>query len=60
MSGTSANGGPRGDKPATVACLAVSSDTKWLASVDVERKVCVFDLELLKVRFLSFVSIGQY
>lgn len=38
-----------GDKPATVACLAVSADGKWLASADLERKVCVFDLSTLKV-----------
>ncbi|KAK4701683.1 U3 small nucleolar RNA-associated protein 4, partial [Phenoliferia sp. Uapishka_3] len=36
------------EKPATVACVAVSSDGKWLASVDLERKVCVFDLETLQ------------
>ena len=36
-----------GDKPATIACLAVSNDGKWLASADVERKVCVFSLETL-------------
>ncbi|KAI5476988.1 U3 small nucleolar RNA-associated protein 4 [Pseudohyphozyma bogoriensis] len=38
----------KGDKPATVACLSVSQDGKWLASADLERKVCVFDLEGLK------------
>lgn len=42
-----------GDKPATVACMAVSADGKWFASADVERKVCVFDLEALKVRLSS-------
>lgn len=38
------------NKPASVTCLAVSGDGKWLASADLERKVCVFDLEELKVR----------
>lgn len=37
------------NRPATVTCLAVSSDGKWLSSADLERKVCVFDLEELKV-----------
>lgn len=53
------NGGGRarnGNKPATVACVAVSGDGKWLASADVERKVCVFDLEALKVRLFSLFS----
>lgn len=36
-----------GDKPATVACLAISADGAWLASADVERKVCVFSLASL-------------
>ncbi|SCV75017.1 BQ2448_8046 [Microbotryum intermedium] len=36
------------DRPATVVCLAISPDGKWLASADLERKVCVFDLENLK------------
>lgn len=42
--------GTRADKPATVVCLAVSGDGKWLASADLERKVCIFDLEKLSVR----------
>ncbi|KAM0748661.1 WD40 repeat-like protein [Meredithblackwellia eburnea MCA 4105] len=37
------------DKPATVVLLAISSDGKWLASADLERKVCVFDLERKKL-----------
>lgn len=60
MDGGAASG-TRGDKPATVACLAVSTDGKWLASADLERKVCVFDLEHLKVRFLPLpVVSGDY
>lgn len=43
-----------GDKPATVVTLGISPDSKWLASADMERKVCVFDLDSLKVLFLSF------
>ena len=39
-------------KPASVTCLAVSGDGRWLASADLERKVCVFDLEALKVSLL--------
>ena len=38
-----------GAKPAAVTCLAVSNNGKWLGSADLERKVCVFDLENLKV-----------
>ncbi|KDE02845.1 hypothetical protein, variant [Microbotryum lychnidis-dioicae p1A1 Lamole] len=36
------------DRPAMVVCLSISQDGKWLASADLERKVCVFDLENLK------------
>ena len=43
-----------GDKPATVVALAISSDGKWLGSADLERKVCVFNLESLSVSFLDF------
>lgn len=41
--------GSNTNKPATVTCLSVSGDGKWLASADLARKVCVFDLEELKV-----------
>lgn len=36
-------------KPALVAALTVSTDGQWLASADLERKVCVFDLTALRV-----------
>lgn len=36
-------------KPALVASMVISTDGRWLASADVERKTCVFDLETLKV-----------
>lgn len=43
-----------GDKPATVVTLGISPDGKWLASADMERKVCVFDLDSLKVLLLFY------
>lgn len=44
-----------GEKPATIVALAVSSDGHWLASADLERKVCVFDLASLSVSVLSIL-----
>lgn len=45
----------------TIACLSISSDGKWLASADLERRVCVFDLESLKVNhILSILSLPDY
>jgi U3 small nucleolar RNA-associated protein 4 len=36
-------------KPALVTTMAVSGDGQWLASADLERKICIFDLDALKV-----------
>lgn len=51
-----------GDKPATIVTLGLSEDGKWLASADLERKVCLFDLVLLKVSpsLLSLLSLLSF
>ena len=48
-----------GGKPAAVTCLAISNNGKWLSSADLERKVCVFDLENLKVCFYLLCLAGS-
>ncbi|KAM0786467.1 hypothetical protein ACM66B_001929 [Microbotryomycetes sp. NB124-2] len=39
----------RDEHAATIVCAATSTDGRWLATADGLRKVCVFDLRLLRV-----------